>query len=520
MISLTNIIIRSITLVISAMILIACRGHEISSVSIQAQNFIPMSDYSPKPIEGFQIEPHPFLAPQELSTIHSGGFNSDIHVASGPLGINPRVKSRQGSTAPGGMYATTTFDSKGLLIVFMGSFAGFELNLLEPKTLKLLAKYNLPQRPSTFEGVVKMNPDVFMKDTSSSYFYLDHEDYAVIADSTQRIIRLGHRQKANGEWEFFEANRWDMTSHVPNDCMSFTNWFPNKECDPITSVTPDYDGYIWWVTLHGRVGTLNPNNGEIKSFKFETEEIQNSFAVDKDAVYILTDHAMYAFEKDIEGTPQIQWREEYDRGKSRKLGAISQGSGSTPTLLGEKYLVIADNADPKVNLLVYRRKPAYSGERLVCRVPLFEDHQSAVEISMIAWGNSVITKNDFGYTNAFQQKEWGEVAGGFTRINIRSDESGCDVAWTSKQKSPSIVPKLSAGNGLVYAYTFETNTKGKNAWYLTTIDSATGETVFKVLTGAGSKFDGNWGPIAIGPDGTAYVTSYGGITAIWDNPDA
>jgi len=499
-------------------ILQGCRGNEIRSGSFDGEFLIKSAPVIEKPIKGFSIEPHPFLAPQELSTIHSGGYNSDVHSASGPLGINPKVISRQGSTAPGGMYATTTFDNQGLMIVFMGSFAGFELNLLEPRSLKLLAKYDLPQRPSTFEGVVKMDADVFMKDTSSSYFYLDQQGYAVIADSTQHIQRLGHRQKSNGDWEFFLDQSWDISGHVPNDCMSSTNWFPSQECDPITSVTPDHNGLIWWVTLHGRIGTLNPETDVIKSIQLENEEIQNSFAAARDGIYIVSDYAMYGFKTDKDGAPLVVWREQYDRGDNRKLGAISQGAGSTPTLLGDDYVVIADNADPKVNLLVYRRRPDIQGKRLVCKVPLFNDDKSAVEISMIAWNRSIITKNDYGYTNAFQQETWDQVVGGFTRIDIREDESGCDIFWTSPEISPSVVPKLSAGNGLVYSYTFETQSNGENIWYLMALESSTGKTAFKIRTGAGSKFDGNWGPLAIGPDGTAYITVYGGMISIWDQP--
>lgn len=501
---------------LSISLLVNCRGDAISSAEIESPFLIKNKTVEAKPISGFTIKQHPYLARQDLSTIHSGGYNSDIHLANGPLANNPQVLSRQGSTAPGGMYATTTFDDDGLLIIFMGSFGGFELNLLEPRTLKLLATYELPQRPSTFEGVIKMDADVFMKDTSSSYFYLDNEGFAVIADSTQHIQRVGHRKNIDGQWEFFLDKKWDMSEHVSNDCMSFGNWFPKGECDPITSVTPDFQGLVWWVTLHGRVGTLNPKTGDIKSIRFETEEIQNSFAASEDGIYIVTDHAMYGFNTLTDGTPNIVWRELYDRGGNRKLGAISQGAGPTPTLIGEDYLAFADNADGKVNLVVYRRRAEVQGERLICKVPLFEAGTSAVEISMIAWDKSIITKNDYGYTNAFQQSSWHEIAGGFTRIDIREDESGCDVIWTSTEKSPSVVPKLSAANGLIYTYTFEPQRNGENAWYLAALESSTGKTVFKIRTGAGSKFDGNWGPLAIGPDSTAYVTVYGGIVAIWD----
>ncbi len=71
-------------------------------------------------------------------------------------------------------------------------------------------------------------------------------------------------------------------------------------------------------------------------------------------------------------------------------------------------------------------------------------------------------------------------------------------------------------NGLVYFYTFTPQTGGENAWYFTALSARTGQTAFKILTGAGSNYDVNWGPITIGPDGTAYMSARGGFIAIWD----
>jgi hypothetical protein len=210
------------------------------------------------------------------------------------------------------------------------------------------------------------------------------------------------------------------------------------------------------------------------------------------------------------------WREPYDRGSRRKPGLINQGAGSTPTLLGDRYVTTNDNADGRVNLLVYRREPEFRGERLICRVPLFEADASAAEFSMIAWNRSIILVNTFGYRNAFQQSDWDSVAGGIVRIDIREDESGCDTVWSSAERSPSIVAKLSTATGLVYAYTFQPQENGENAWYLTALDPDTGETVFKILTGAGSQFDGNWGAITLGADGTAYLSTLKGMVAVWD----
>ena len=101
---------------------------------------------------------------------------------------------------------------------------------------------------------------------------------------------------------------------------------------------------------------------------------------------------------------------------------------------------------------------------------------------------------------------------------MAADRSGCEVVWESDETSPTTVPKLSIGNGLVYFYTVEPipDHPSWEAWYLMALDFRTGETVFKLLTGTGYEWNNNYAPITIGPDGTAYVGCFGGIMAISD----
>ncbi|NIB41052.1 hypothetical protein HBA55_15720 [Pseudomaricurvus alkylphenolicus] len=504
----------------ASLILAGCEfsqvARNIESEPAQAPEFIG-SPAVARPLAG-EVPDYPHMAPQGLNTMHGDSYSSDVHHASGPLGHNPAIQSRTGSPYPGGQCATVTFDRGGRLVALCASVVGFELHLLAPRSLQLLARYRLSMRPSTFEALVKRDQSVVMTDTSGgAYFYLDDEDRAVLVDSRQRLMRVGHRQTAEGGWEFFLADSWQLGGDfVPQDCMNWNNWFPSGECDPATAVMPDLEGNIWWVTRRGRIGTLEPESGRIKMIRLPGEEIQNGFSVAHDGVYIVSDHALYAMKADAEGLPRVIWREQYDRGSAKKVGSINQGSGTTPTLLGEDYITVTDNADERMNLLVYRRAPKFEGERLVCKVPLFESGASATDNSMVAWGRSIFLENNHGYSNAMQQEDWGAVTGGISRIDVREDESGCDTVWTSAEKSPSVVPKLSSGNGLLYFYTFEPQADGQNAWYLLALDAQSGETAFKIRTGVGMNYDNNWAPISIGPDGTLYVGTFKGLVAIWD----
>ena len=182
---------------------------------------------------------------------------------------------------------------------------------------------------------------------------------------------------------------------------------------------------------------------------------------------------------------------------------------------GRKYVAITDAGDDRTGLVVYRREAQVSGPRQICRVPLFGAERSAVEISPIGWGRSIVVKNDSGYRSAFHGTSEAAIAGGIVRIDIREDDSGCDVVWTAPERVPAVVGKLST-NGLLYFYTFEQQPDGENAWYFLALDFVTGKPVYKQFIGAGQPFDINWGSPAIARDGTVYLGIFKGIIAIAD----
>jgi len=465
-----------------------------------------------------EIAPHPHMAAQGVNSMHADAKSSDVHPGAAPLGINPTVVSRRGTKMPGGQCATLTFDKDGNLVALCAAVTGFRIYLMEPRILNLLALIKLPMRPSTWEAIFTRDKQKIMDDSSGAYFYLDNKDRVVMADSSQTVRRIGHRQTSGGDWEFYDDGSWDLSNMVPHDCVSPTNPSPEGECDPITGVMPDFEGRIWWATRHGRVGTLDMDTYTVTFMQLDGEEIQNGFSVAEDGVFIVSDHAMYRFEATASGQPVVGWRETYDRGSSRKVGTINQGSGTTPTLLGDDYVTITDNADGRMNLIVYKRAQDVDGERQICSVPIFEVGHSVTDNSMIGFNRSIILENNAGYTHARGQHDWSNAGGGITRIDIREDESGCDTIWNSQERSTSTVPKLSLGSGLAYFYTFLPQDDGENAWYFTALDFETGETKFKILTGAGRDFDNNWAPITLAPDGTAYVGTSTGIVAIRDNP--
>jgi hypothetical protein len=105
---------------------------------------------------------------------------------------------------------------------------------------------------------------------------------------------------------------------------------------------------------------------------------------------------------------------------------------------------------------------------------------------------------------------------GLARVDINRNGRGCHRVWTnSTVAAPTVVPKVSVANGLVYTYT-----KGKGSsdpWYWTALDFQTGRTVYQRLAGTGLGYNNNYAGIALSRSGTEYLGTLGGILSLRDN---
>ncbi|HEX9695043.1 MAG TPA: hypothetical protein VGB64_01865 [Actinomycetota bacterium] len=451
---------------------------------------------TPDPLASFAVPQHPFMAPDGRSNLHNDAYQTDAYNGAGPLGINPRIRS----TFHVAECASVTFDSAGRIITICVGFDGPRLMMIDPDDLSTLAAFPLPPRnPSTLANV-------FSSFSGGGYFYLDHLGRAVIPTNDGRILVVGVRETAAGP-SFMLETVHDLSGHVSSG-------------DGIVSVLPDWSGLLWFVTESGVVGTaVDSAPLGVRSIDLTGEAIANSFAVDETGgVYVVSDHALYRFDAAADGTPVATWREPYDRGTRRKPGQVSQGSGTTPTLIGGGYVAITDNADPKMNVIVYRRSASVAGSRFVCAAGVFADGVSNTDQSLIAVGNALIAENNYGYSGPLATNGGGVTEPGLARVDFDAGASSCTVVWTSAERAPSVVPKVSLANGLIYTYTKDPQPDSTDAWYFTAIDFRTGATVYKIRAGLGLGFNNNYAPVTLGPDGTAYVGVLGGLAAISDTP--
>jgi hypothetical protein len=501
---------RSGCLALLASLALACGGHMREGAGraipwdVDARNIVPQSQgalHVPEPLGLPYADAHPYMASHGVSSMHVDSFTTNAYPYPGPLGRSPEVSSRSMGFI-GGECPTINFDRSGRIVTVCVRRRTPWLMLLDPNTLEVLARYQLPKRNVPLFRIRKA-----MSDTSGgAYFYLDQYDRAVIGTS-EGTIEIVALEGSGADEHFVPVERIDLRAELRLEDGSL---------DKITAVMPDFDNNLWFVGRYGTVGLVTPRR-ELRALRLSNEEIENSFSVGPEGVYVVSDHALYRFGLDAARKPLVVWRERYDRGSQRKIGQINQGSGTTPTMLGEEYVAIADNAEPRMNVLVYKRGAGLEGQRLVCKVPVFEPGKSATENTLIGHGRSLIVENNAGYDLFLTMRGGKTSAPGLTRIDVRADESGCDLIWQSREVSQTTVPKLSTATGLVYLYTkLENPPEGADAYYFTALDFKTGKTVFRVLAGTGVRYDNNWAAISLAPDGTAYVGVLNGLIRVRD----
>ncbi len=429
---------------------------------------------------------HPHMAPNERSNLHVDAFQTDANVLPGPLGKGiQRVSNFQAADC-----ASVTFDSRGRIVVVCVGIQGPRLLMLDAKTLDTLATFALPPRQPSASA------DLFTDFSGGGYFYLDDQDRAIIPTTTRHVLVVAETGDTPG---FVQQRDYDLSGVVPSG-------------DKIISALPDWSGRLWFASKAGIVGTLDFATGATKAIDTH-EKIGNSFAVDdRGGVYIVTDAAMYRFRAGADGTPQTVWRSTYANDGRAKPGQTEVGSGTTPTVMpAGPWVTITDNSDP-INVVVYNRD---SGA-LVCSVPIFSKGASDTDQSLVVAGRSIVAENNYGYSGPTKTEQGGTTTGGLERVDVNPGGSGCKKVWHSDEISPSVVPKVSLANGLVYTYT---KPAGDNSdpWYLTALDFRSGRTVYKARAGSGLGFNNNYAPVTLGPDGTAYVGVLGGLVALRDS---
>jgi hypothetical protein len=282
--------------------------------------------------------------------------------------------------------------------------------------------------------------------------------------------------------------------------------------------------------------------GRVHSIRIADQIVENGFAVSGTTAFVVTgpagadDHPgangyMAAFRAGPHGTVETRWRDAYPAGDARKPGGFARGSGSTPTLLGHRYVAITDNANSQIHLRIYRQGKVEAGDhQLVCSVPLFSPGASANDIGTIGeeihGTDSGMALNDYNAPpiqlaltpatiNGFNNMN--QMAPGAERVDIGGDGRGCRVVWDTPIRIKS-VPFLSTATGLVYGYTqdAELTAGGQYVWYFVALDYRSGKEVWRIRAGAGGTYNDSYEPGSLGPDGSFYQGLPFGVVRLRD----
>ena len=436
---------------------------------------------------------NPFLARDPRSNIHNDTWMTDAYRWRGPLGRSPRAFS---GAMPPALCGSLTFHSRGFLVSVCPSLlAPPQARVIDPETLEILATYDMPNAPDP------PGTKAYQNFAGGGYFFLDDGDRIWSSTKTSHIFVL---KVARDGRSITKIRDYDLSGVLDDD-------------ERISSALPDFRSRIWFVSKNnGKVGILNPRTRRIRLVRLG-EDIQNSFTIDRDAVYVVSSARMYRFSA-RNGKPRVDWKVRYRNSGIVKPGQADAGSGTTPTIMRGGYVAITDNADP-MNVVVYRKaKRLRRGQRrVVCQVPVFERGASATENSLITAGRSLFVENNYGYQDPFGPNTGALSTAGFARIDVKRNGQGCRRVWTnSTEHAPSVVPKLSTRTGLIYTYTRDPAPLGEQPYFWTAIRARTGKTVFKVYAGSGLGFNNNYAGIAVGPTGTAYLGVIGGLIALRD----
>jgi hypothetical protein len=467
-------------------------------LGVQAWRDVPAAlgaGVSARPMPVVSQPRHPMLAESERSSMHGGSYNRDLNTYPGPLGHDTRTAHRAFSPLVG-VAPNIAFDSAGRVVTVSLKLNAIELHLLDPETLETLAMVELPEKAS------------FDDNSGGGYFHLDHRDRVLLAPSDETITIFEVVDGPQGlEWRVAESHD---VSHVLPEGIN------------IHDVIPDWNGNLWVVTGGGLLGYRNKDTGEFFTYELEAdgEVIQNSFGVDEEGLYVVSTDALYQFKTRPDGEIYYTWREDYDNGEVQKPGTLSHGSGTSPTLIGDDLVAIGDDGHPFTHVMVYQRREHIEGDRVVCKVPLFEEAKSATENSLLVYGDAIVVQNDYGHVfegNAL------ETSPGVMRIDVREDRSGCDVVWYNDEMISQSLPRLSTATGLLYFYTFKKQEPDDffGGWYLTAVDFDTGGEIWDRLIspGAGTIIDplsSVTAPVVLGPNGAAYVGIRTGIVMAKD----
>jgi len=556
---------------------------------------------------------HPFMKDNLPSAMHEDSYASDISNKQGPVPENARVQYfqvREKGAEFSGMCPSFAFVDENTMVTLSFGRANTTLLLIDIEdTLKVLDAMPIPGRGNkAMELAGKKARMALFRDTSGgAYFFLTKNNEVIIPGPDYRIFYIPIENRK------FERDRllsYEIMEEIEKGDLIHEGLSAKEGGNKLTAVMPDNKGHVWYTSKMGIIGVIDLKDfkkgdykergicpktyshiiggfGMLKKIehffgkRYESveeveffdedlsdtelrkkfrkffmmdpdtrEEIQNSFSIGPDGVYIVSNVALYKFRfndetKEIEMDPK--WEKTfnetgvqiYANDGTQKKGQLNDGSGTTPTLMDDRFVVIADNDYHQINMVIYSQEDG----SLVSKHKVFDFDSSACENSIVAYRNSLIIGNTFNYIDPFKENE---TSGGINRFDFNEKTGKFELkeGWPAEFiDAQTATPKMSTETGLIYVYNRqETSDDGYNDWQLTTIDYQTGRKVFYIRPtfdkgefndninflmkafALGNKnydqkvFNNIWATYTFGPNNSIYIGAYRGFLKFSSDP--
>ena len=504
------------------------------------------------PLAALAVEPwqNPNLSPNPWNNIHNQSWFNDSYFIPGP------TEATGGTVEPISKFTfKDPLHPRRELTVTLGLCPAHSYTE-EGNFASVCAGFPNPLTLSSLRSIVHISPDgellaytSFMDDFNSirdvttafggaGYFYQDQKDRLVMGMPNGHVVA----------WQRVPSPLTDVDPLLPGrdiPVIAPDGPIPQR-IGSFYALLPDADGYIWFTTSQGVVGTIAPEpcqRGCVKWIDVNdpdgdgTPELQpgglrqrisEAHSINENAMYQPTDHRMYRFDRTADGTPEITWSARYRRGTQVKPGQTSQGTGTGPSYFeidDRQFVTIFDNAR-RPNIVVYRaEKFLEDGERrlFVEKRPFGNDTRVSDENSLIVYP---VPQSD--KVRIYAENNWGNrslisTAGplvtrpGFGGIEVDTNGLVRVLPRNRRIRVPSVVSKGNVHDGLLYTYN-----KTRVGWFLTALHADDPRRVeWTVKTGGGAPRFNNWySQLSLAPGGeTFYIGSTLGFLKVTPNQD-
>ena len=285
----------------------------------------------------------------------------------------------------------------------------------------------------------------------------------------------------------------------------------------MVATMPDWKGRIFFATKGGRVGTIDPATGASGPAPSPGEAIFNSLAADETgAVYVVTDHRLLTAVADSDRAARRC------AGQRRTTGARGRSPGSSPrararrpTLIGKDLVAITDNAEPRMNVLFYKRDGSATN-RLICKAPGLRRRRLRDREQPGRGGPLGHRREQLRLRGPAVHHARAGPPPRASRASMLEDDALPRRLDEQRHRADLGAEGLAGQRAGLRLLEEGVDARLDDSWYFTAIDVRTGRTQWLQRTGNGIQWNNHYASIYLGPDGAAYMPTMAGLVRFKD----